>query len=108
MSNFLRSGLDCLLKHAEVAPHVNQLRVHAGNSPRELLEFCEVKGIRVQAYSPIAHGTILDNADVQATAERHRVSASQPCIWCTLQLGTVSLPKTGNPEHIRANVQVDY
>lgn len=26
----------------------------------------------------------------------------------TLQLGAVSLPKTGNPEHMRTNAEVDF
>ena len=71
MSNFLRSDLEDLLEHAEVVPHVNQLLVHAGNTPRELLDFCEAKGIRVQAYSPIAHGAILENPEVNAMAYDH-------------------------------------
>ena len=87
---------------------MNQLLVHAGNTPRELLEFCEEKGIRVQAYSPIAHGAILENPDVQAMAERYGVTVPQLCIRYTLQLGTVSLPKTANPEHMRTNAQVDF
>ena len=32
----------------------------------------------------------------------------QLCIRYTLQLGTVSLPKTANPEHMRSNAQVDF
>ena len=103
MSNFLRSDLEDLLEHAEAVPHVNQLLVHAGNTPRELLDFCEAKGIRVQAYSPIAHGAILENPEVNAMAERYGVSVPQLCIRCTLQLGTVSLPKTASPERMRAN-----
>ena len=31
----------------------------------------------------------------------------QLCIRYTLQLGTVSLPKTANPEHMRSNAEVD-
>lgn len=108
VSNFERSDLEHLLEHAEMVPHVNQLLVHAGNTPRELLEFCEAQGIRVQAYSPIAHGAILENPDVQAMAERYGVTVPQLCIRYTLQLGTVSLPKTANPEHMRANAQVDF
>jgi diketogulonate reductase-like aldo/keto reductase len=30
------------------------------------------------------------------------------CIRYTLQLGTVSLPKTANPEHMRSNAEVDF
>ena len=32
----------------------------------------------------------------------------QLCIRYTLQLGTVSLPKTANPDHMRSNVAVDF
>lgn len=108
VSNFLRSDLEHLLEHAEVVPHVNQLLVHAGNTPRELLEFCELKGIRVQGYSPIGHGAILENPQVREMAERYGVSVPQLCIRYTLQLGTVSLPKTANPEHMRTNAEVDF
>ena len=106
VSNFLRSDLEDLLEHAEVVPHVNQLLVHAGNTPRELLEFCEAKGIRVQAYSPIAHGAILDNAHVQAMAERYG-SASALCIRYRCSWAR-SRCRTANPEHMRANAQVDF
>lgn len=87
---------------------MNQLLVHAGNTPTELLDYCESKGIRVEAYSPIAHGEILGNADVQAMAEKYGVTVAQLCIRYTIQLGTVSLPKTANPDHMRSNAQVDF
>lgn len=108
VSNFLQADLDSLLETATVTPHVNQLLVHAGNTPTELLEYCESKGILVEAYSPIAHGEILDHPDVKAMAHKYGVSVPQLCIRYTLQLGTVSLPKTANPDHMRSNAQVDF
>ena len=36
------------------------------------------------------------------------MSVPQLCIRYTLQLGTVSLPKTANPEHMRSNARVDF
>ncbi|WP_402469428.1 aldo/keto reductase [Isoptericola aurantiacus] len=108
VSNFLQSDLDSLLENATVTPHVNQLLVHAGNTPTELLDYCESKGIVVEAYSPIAHGEILNNPDVQAMAETYSVTVPQLCIRYTLQLGAVSLPKTANPDHMRSNAQVDF
>jgi diketogulonate reductase-like aldo/keto reductase len=108
VSNFLQADVDSLLETATVTPHVNQLLVHAGNTPSDLLEYCDSKGIRVEAYSPIAHGEILDNADVVAMAKKYGVTVPQLCIRYTLQLGTVSLPKTANPEHMRSNAQVDF
>lgn len=108
VSNFQQSDLENILENCAVVPHVNQLLVHAGNTPSELLAYCEEKQILVEAYSPIAHGAILENADVQAMAEKYGVSVPQLCIRYTLQLGTVSLPKTANPEHMRSNAEVDF
>ncbi|MGW7337328.1 aldo/keto reductase [Streptomyces sp. NPDC054808] len=108
VSNFQEQDLDNLLESATVVPHVNQLLVHAGNTPSELLDYCEAKQILVEAYSPIAHGAILDNAVVKAMAERYGVSVPQLCIRYTLQLDTVSLPKTANPDHMRSNAEVDF
>jgi len=108
VSNFLQSDLENILAHGTIAPHVDQILVHAGNTPSELIAYCEEKNIRVEAYSPIAHGEILNNQKVAAIAEKYGVSVPQLCIRYTLQLGTVSLPKTGNPEHMRSNAQVDF
>ncbi|MER7394012.1 aldo/keto reductase [Streptomyces sp. NPDC000151] len=108
VSNFRQRDLENILRGATVVPHVNQLLVHAGNTPSDLLAYCESKQILVEAYSPIAHGAILKNAEVQAMAEKYGVSVPQLCIRYTLQLGTVSLPKTANPEHMRSNAEVDF
>ncbi|MFJ9683624.1 aldo/keto reductase [Streptomyces sp. NPDC101194] len=108
VSNFQQHDLENILDGASVVPHVNQLLVHAGNTPAELLAYCESRQILVEAYSPIAHGAILKNADVQAMAEKYGVSVPQLCIRYTLQLGTVSLPKTANPEHMRSNAEADF
>ncbi|GAP59833.1 prostaglandin F synthase [Arthrobacter sp. Hiyo1] len=108
VSNFLESDLDTILSTATVVPQVNQLLVHAGNTPADLLAYCVSKGILVQAYSPIAHGEMLKNTEVRAIAGRYGVTVPQLCIRYTLQLGTVSLPKTANPEHMRSNAEVDF
>ena len=108
VSNFQQHDLENILSTATVVPHVNQLLVHAGNTPSDLLAYCEGKDILVEAYSPIAHGAILENPDVQAMAEKYGVTVPQLCIRYTLQLGTVSLPKTANPEHMRSNADLDF
>ncbi|MGY0489495.1 aldo/keto reductase [Streptomyces sp. WG-D5] len=108
VSNFQQHDLENILQSANVVPHVNQLLVHAGNTPAELMAYCASKQILVEAYSPIAHGAILKNAEVRAMAEKYGVSVPQLCIRYTLQLGTVSLPKTANPEHMRSNAEVDF
>ena len=108
VSNFQQQDLENILGSCAVAPHANQLLVHAGNTPAELIAYCESKNILVEAYSPIAHGSILANPDVRAIAEKCGATVPQLCIRYTLQLGTVSLPKTANPEHMRSNAEVDF
>ncbi|RPE40418.1 diketogulonate reductase-like aldo/keto reductase [Streptomyces sp. Ag109_O5-1] len=108
VSNFQQHDLENILQGASVVPHVNQLLVHAGNTPSDLLAYCQSKQILIEAYSPIAHGAILKNAEVQAMAQKYGASVPQLCIRYTLQLGTVSLPKTANPEHMRSNAEVDF
>lgn len=108
VSNFLQSDLENLMEHASVKPHVNQVLAHAGNTPSELIDFCQSQGITVEAYSPIAHGAILENPDVVEMAKKYGVSVPQLCIRYTLQLGAVSLPKTANPSHMKSNAEVDF
>ncbi|MET4059458.1 diketogulonate reductase-like aldo/keto reductase [Arthrobacter sp. UYP6] len=108
VSNFEQPDLENILSSCTVAPQVNQVLLHVGNTPAELLTYCMEKDILVEAYSPIAHGEMLKNTDVTAMAERYSVTVPQLCIRYTLQLGTVPLPKTANPEHMRSNAQVDF
>ncbi len=108
VSNFLEADLENILGNGSIAPHANQILVHAGNTPSELIAYCQAKNIVVEAYSPIAHGEILRNERVAAIAAGYGVSVPQLCIRYTLQLSTVSLPKTGNPDHMRTNAQVDF
>jgi diketogulonate reductase-like aldo/keto reductase len=108
VSNFLQADLENILEHGTVAPHVNQILVHAGNTPTGLIDYCQSRGIAVESYSPIAHGEILKNQDIAGIAEKYRASVPQLCIRYTLQLGTVSLPKTANPDHMRSNAEINF
>ena len=108
ISNFQIGDIESLMEAAEIKPMVNQILLHISNTPVELVEYCQANGIAVEAYSPIAHGEILHQPEIQAMAEKYGVSVPQLCIRYTLQLGTISLPKTGNPEHMKTNAAVDF
>ena len=108
VSNFQIGDLNSLLEGCTVKPMVNQILLHISNTPLELVEFCQNNGIAVEAYSPIAHGEILHQPEIQAMAEKYGVTVPQLCIRYTLQLGAVSLPKTANPAHMETNAAVDF
>lgn len=108
VSNFQIEDLESLVATAKIKPMVNQVLCHISNTPVELIEFCQKSNIAVEAYSPIAHGVILNQPEIQAMAEKYNVSVPQLCIRYTLQLGAISLPKTANPEHMKNNAEVDF
>lgn len=108
VSNFQIEDLESLMETAKIKPMVNQVLCHISNTPTELIEFCQKSSIAVEAYSPIAHGVILNQPEIQTMAEKYGVSVPQLCIRYTLQLGAISLPKTANPEHMKTNAEVDF
>lgn len=108
VSNFQIGDIESLLETAKIKPMVNQILLHISNTPIELVEYCQKNDIAVEAYSPIAHGEILNQPEILKIAEKYGVSVPQLCIRYTLQLGTISLPKTGNPDHMKVNADVDF
>ena len=108
VSNFLIEDIESLLETATIKPMVNQILLHISNTPMELVEYCQKNNIVVEAYSPIAHGEILNQPKIAAIAKKYGVSVPQLCIKYTIQLGAVSLPKTGNPEHMKSNAELDF
>ena len=108
VSNFQIGDLNSLMEGCTIKPMVNQILLHISNTPLELVEFCQKNGIVVEAYSPIAHGVILNQPEIKAIAEKYGVSVPQLCIRYTMQLGAVALPKTANPDHMKTNAEVDF
>ena len=108
LSNFLQDDVENILASCEIKPMVNQILAHVGNTPMELIEFCQNHDIRVEAYSPIAHGAILNHPEIKAMADTYGVSVAQLCLRYAIQLGLVVLPKTANPDHMRTNAELEF
>ena len=108
VSNFLQDDLENLLSDCRIQPMVNQILLHISNTDHDLLNFCREQHIQVEAYSPIAHGEALKNPVIAQMAKKYGVSAAQLCVRYVLQLGTVALPKTADPQHMEENAAVDF
>ncbi len=108
VSNFEQPDMENILSSCTTPPMVNQIRAHVGNTPFELIEYAQSKGILVEAYSPIAHGVALAHRQMKAMAEKYAVSVPQLSIRYCLQLGLLPLPKTANPAHMKTNAAVDF
>ena len=108
VSNFLEDDLENILNSCGIKPMVNQILAHISNTPLSLIDFCNKNGIQTEAYSPIAHGEALKNKAIADIAAKYSVTPAQLCVRYVLDLGMVALPKTANPEHMKANADVDF
>ncbi|MCM3016786.1 aldo/keto reductase [Priestia megaterium] len=108
LSNFLQDDIENILSSCEIKPMVNQVLAHVSNTPLDLIEFCQKNDILVEAYSPIAHGAVLDNKEVKVIADKYGVSVAQLCLRYDIQLGLAVIPKTANPDHMRINAELDF
>ena len=108
VSNFQKEDIDNIWDNAEVKPMVNQVLCHISNTPLGLIDYCQSKGIVMEAYSPVAHGEALKNPKIAEMAAKYGVTIPQLCIRYDLQLGMITLPKTANPEHMKSNADVDF
>ena len=108
VSNYTVRHLTELLSDSQVAPVVNQVEFHPFiyEQQRELLEFCAQHRIIVEAYSPLSRLAKQVPPAIQAVADRiGRTPAQVVLRWC-VQHGTIPLPRSRQPEHINANLQV--
>ena len=108
VSNFKQADLTNILENCSIKPTVNQLLTHIGNTSFELLKQAQANEILVEAYSPVAHGEMLQNKQIKQMADKYQVSIPQLAIRYCLELGTLPLPKSENPEHIANNADVDF
>ncbi len=108
VSNFLIPHLEALFETAEIVPAVNQIEYHPGQNQQELVDFCEDRGILIEAWGPMARGKVLDNEVLLEIAHKYNATVAQLCIqWC-LQNGICPLPKSVTKERIEHNIQISF
>ena len=108
VSNFEISDLENILKNGKINPAVNQIRVHIGHTPKDVIDFCKKNGILVMAYSPNAKGNLKGHKNVTDIAEKYGVSVPRLSIRYDLQLGLLPIPRSINPAHIKENTELDF
>lgn len=108
VSNFEIGDMQNIIDHAEIKPAVNQIRVHIGHTPAEVISYCKANDIVVMAFSPNATGKLLGHPVVSEIAQKYQVSVPQLSIRYDYQLGLIPLPRSTNPAHIAENKDIDF
>lgn len=75
VSNFSVPFLETLLKDSSVVPAANQIENHPYLPQQEIVDFCQSKGIQVQAYSPLGStgSPLFQEEGVKEVAKKHNV-----------------------------------
>ncbi|MDQ1605972.1 MAG: 2,5-diketo-D-gluconate reductase [Microbacteriaceae bacterium] len=107
VSNFTEAHLARLIDETDVTPAVNQVELHPNFPQAALREFHLAHGIATESWSPLAvSASITSNSIVTAVADAHGVTPTQAVIRWHLQLGAIPIPKSGDPERQRENLDV--
>jgi diketogulonate reductase-like aldo/keto reductase len=112
VSNFdveqLREAQNALVKHRIAC---NQVLYHLAyrGIERELLPYCTENGIAIVGYSPFGHGNFLSSHSrggkvLAEIAKRQNRTVRQVALnFLTRDSNLFTIPKAGNPDHIRDN-----
>ncbi len=107
VSNFTEAHLTRLVEATGVTPAVNQVELHPRFPQERQRAVHERLGIRTESWSPLGKAQAqYDAAPVRDAAERHGVSPAQVILRWHVELGSVPIPKSGDPGRQAANLDV--
>ncbi|MGN7394211.1 aldo/keto reductase [Bacillus sp. RJGP41] len=106
VSNFHIHHLENLLANSEVKPVVNQIELHPLLTQVEIRDYCAKHEIKVESWSPLGRGNLLEEPTINHIAKKHGKSPAQVLIRWHLQHDLVVIPKSITPSRIKENAQV--
>ncbi|MGP2490099.1 aldo/keto reductase [Mesorhizobium sp. PUT5] len=106
VSNFNQDHLERIIGETGVVPVVNQIELHPRFQQRDKREFHARHGIRIESWSPLGSGRLLQDPTLEAIAAKHGKSVAQAIIRWHLQEGLIVIPKSVHKDRIAANFDV--
>ena len=107
VSNFTEEHLQRIIDDTGVVPAVNQVELHPRFPQAHLRQVHERLGIRTEAWSPMGKRRApLDEAAVTDAAEAHGVTPGQVILRWHVQLGSLPIPKSADPDRQARNLDV--
>lgn len=106
VSNFEPHHLDQLAETSDVVPSVNQVELHPYLQQKHLQTYCGDRGIRLEAWSPLAKGAVVKDPVLVRIGESHGKDPVQVTVRWMLQKGIVTIPKSVKQHRIVSNADV--
>jgi len=106
VSNFQIHHLEDIMKDAQIIPMVNQVEFHPKLSQMELLSYCKLHNIQLEAWSPLMQGQLLEDPKLKEIAKTHDKSVAQVILRWDIQSGVVTIPKSIKEHRIGENSSI--
>ena len=107
VSNFTEEHLTRVIDDTGVTPTVNQVELHPRFPQAHMREVHDRLGIRTEAWSPMGKRRApLEESAVTSAAAAYDVSPGQVILRWHVQLGSLPIPKSGDPRRQADNLDV--
>lgn len=107
VSNFTEEHLTRIIDDTGVTPAVNQVELHPRFPQEHMREVHDRLGIRTEAWSPMGKRRApLEEDAVTAAAEAHGVTPGQVILRWHVQIGSLPIPKSADPDRQAQNLDV--
>ena len=110
LSNWYIEELKEFLPQVTIKPAVVQNEIHPFYQEQDVIAYIQNLGIVTNGYSPFGGrghtGELFGDEVISSIAAAHDVTSAQVILRWNLQRGVVVNPGSGNPEHIRENLDI--
>jgi len=109
VSNFCKIHLEQILNNCKIKPVINQIECNPIYYDEETINYCEQKGIVIQAYCPFAEWNekLVENDIIVNIAKKKEKSVSQIILKWLLQKNKIPLPKSVHGDYIKQNFDLN-
>lgn len=110
LSNWYIEELKEFLPQITITPAVVQNEIHPYYQENDVIPYIQDLGIVVEGWFPFGGRghtkELLGDEVISSIAKAHNVTSAQVILRWNLQKGVVVIPGSGNPEHIKENLDV--
>lgn len=108
VSNHLVPHLERIVAETDVIPAVNQIELHPAHQQREITEWADAHGVRIESWGPLGQGKydLFGAAPIADAARAHGKTPAQAVLRWHLQKGFIVFPKSVRRERLVENLDV--
>ncbi len=110
LSNWYVEELEEFLPQVSVTPALVQNEIHPYYQENDVIPYIQDLGIVVQGWYPFGGrghtAELLGDSVISEIADAHGVTSAQVILRWNLQRGVVVIPGSGNPDHIKENLDI--